>query len=174
MIVDNHEIGIDDWHPADETPWKEAAKNGWRTYSKYNQNYPEDTPVKGYRIMYRKDDTYYSPFVAQGISGIEEGKHLDEKTQRVGEVNVDTNNGLYFFADRNIAENYLVSLIHKEYLQIKANRNYRPTGYIEIHEAEGYAAGRNSFGDEGDRMKEMYIHREPVIAVGMHEIISKI
>lgn len=162
MMIEGKQVPLSSWQPRGEQIWKEQRTEGWHIYEKYSKQYEENENVRGYRIMVHRDGEYYSPFIKIGL--------LEERTQKVGDINYNSGNGLYFFTDREVAENYLASLIVKTRELMLRNHDYSPTGEIVMHAVEGVAAGKGLYGDEGERMKEMYIYKKPLISVTYKEI----
>lgn len=167
MIIDGEQIRLNDWTPPGET-YKKILGEGWRSFKEYNSNLPEDTPTVGYRIFYQQEDKYYSPFVRGGINNV--GKY-PEKEQQIGvPLQSPTEDGYYYFINRDVAENYLAALIVQTHRDMINKPEFRPTGSFQIHKVEGVAAGPSIFGDEGDRMKEMYAYKDPVVVVNLQEL----
>lgn len=163
MTVEGKTIALSSWKPSGEQIWQDQKVHGWRVYEKYSKWHNEGDNVSGYRIMIHRDGEYYSPFITLG--------QLEERTQKVGTVNYDKGNGLYFFTDRDVAENYLKSLIVKTQSLMLGDPDYKPTGEFVLHKVEGVAAGEGIYGDEGERMKEMYIHKKPLISIKYSELL---
>lgn len=170
MTIEGNHIDINEWAPPGET-YKKILGEGWRSFKEFNSNIPEDTPTVGYRIFYQQNDKYYSPFVKGGINDV--GKY-PEKAQQLGiPLQSPSEDGYYYFVNRDVAENYLAALIVQTHRDMLRNPEFRPTGTFQIHPVEGIAAGPSVLNDEGDRMKEMYAHKDPIITVGLQELWTK-
>lgn len=170
MILEGKRININDWEPPGET-YKDILEHGWRSFKEYNSDISEDTPTTGYRIFYRKDDRYYSPFVKGGINNV--GKS-PEKEQQIGvPLQSPTANGYYYFARKEVAENYLAALVIQTHQQMKKDPTFRPTGTFQIHRVEGTAAGTATMNDEGDRMKTMFAYDDPHLIINLQELWPK-
>jgi hypothetical protein len=163
MIVEGKQINIKDWNPPGDI-YKRVPKEGWDIFSEFNSNIPENTPTTGYRIVYQEDGRYYSPF----LLGHRENYQLPGTIQEA-----PTKNGFYYFQDKDVAQNYLAALISRTNANMHRDSNLRPRGTFELHRVEGIAAGPVTIGDEGDRMKEMYIYEEPIISIELREIWPK-
>lgn len=171
MTIEGKYIDINEWDPPGET-YKKILGEGWHSFKEFNSNIPEDTPTVGYRIFYQQDDKYYSPFVKGGINNV--GEH-PEKAQQIGiPLQSPTENGYYYyFVNRDVAENYLAALIVQTHRDMIRDPEFRPTGTFQIHPVEGIAAGPSVFNNEGDRMKEMYAYKDPIITVALQELWPK-
>lgn len=171
MIINGKQIDINEWNPPDDV-YKQIFADGWRSFKEYNYNFPEDTYVQGYRILYQNEGKYYSPFVKGGIQNA--GKYPEKSTPIEQYLESPTPNGYYYFVDKEIAENYLAALIITLNKSMVKDPGFRPVGTLQIHRVEGMAAGGPStYNDEGDRLKEMYTYGDPHLIVDLQELYPK-
>lgn len=154
MQIDDRYIPIEEWEAWDSP----LLNKSWGEFEQFNANIPKGEPTVGYRIMYRASDGNlygaFHPGAAKLEELIRQKQDISIYRNTPGTIHEDiSNNGYYYWTDRQAAEAYMAKLLTKT----------RGIESYEMYQVEGTSAGVG--GREGDRMNNMYMYPEPVIRI---------
>lgn len=176
MIIDGNEMPLADW---DLPQWEPLIKQkGFLAFEGLeSKDIGPGASVAGYRIFYENPEGKLFPPVMsrQNLLRADNNEYYDAKqpTERGGFIHSPSDEGYYYWHDRDIAEAYLFTILADNLYKNKNNSSESPQGKFVLQRVEGIAKN-NSIGQAGDVLDDMYVPNEdPLVSVRYSELFQK-